>query len=122
MGFFYNGVKDASFSGEKDTVGPTGIQSPVSGDGTNWKDGQCDDEIGHQKHGDGVVQSSLTHNKPWKKRHVIQSSSQMEENNESALNTTQSVIFYMKTFFLWPPAGKMSQNGTACSGGETKTK
>lgn len=49
--------------GEEDTVGSTRIQRSVGGDGTDRQHGHADDEVGHQEHGNTLVQSSLAHHK-----------------------------------------------------------
>lgn len=48
-----------------DTVGSSGIQRAVGGDGTDGQHSHADDEVGHQEHGDALVESSLPHHKAW---------------------------------------------------------
>lgn len=50
---------------QEDTIGSAGIQGSIGGDGTDWQNGHGDDEVGHQKHGDGLVQSGLSNHEPW---------------------------------------------------------
>lgn len=47
----------------KDTVGTSGIQSPVGGDGADGKYRHGDDEVSHQEHGDGLVEAGLANHK-----------------------------------------------------------
>lgn len=56
------GSRGRGFPG-KDTVGSTGIQRPVGGDGAHGQHRHADDEVGHHEHGQGLVQPSLPHHK-----------------------------------------------------------
>lgn len=49
----------------KDTVGSSSIQRSVGGDGADRQHSHADDEVGHEEHGDALVESSLPHNKAW---------------------------------------------------------
>lgn len=48
---------------EEDTIGPARVQRSVGGDGTDRQHGHADDEVGHQEHGDALVQSRMSHHK-----------------------------------------------------------
>ena len=53
---------------EEDTIGPPSIQGSIGGDGTDRQHGHADDEVGHQEHGDSLVQSGLAHHESWSDR------------------------------------------------------
>lgn len=49
----------------EDTIGPASTHGAVSGNGTDRQDGERQDEIGNQQHGQGLQQPSVTHHEPW---------------------------------------------------------
>lgn len=49
----------------KDTIGSPGIQRSIGGDGADREHGHANDEVGHQEHGDTLVESRLSNHEPW---------------------------------------------------------
>lgn len=55
----------------KDTVGSASIQRSIRGDGADRQDSHADDEVGHEEHGDALVESSLPHHKAWSGKNTV---------------------------------------------------
>lgn len=55
----------------EDTVGSSGIQRSVGGDGTDGQHSHADDKVGHQEHGDALVESSVAHHEAWSGKSTV---------------------------------------------------
>lgn len=49
----------------EDTVGSTTPNSSIGGNGTDRQDGERQDEVGNQKHGQSLQQPSMAYHETW---------------------------------------------------------